>query len=126
MDLEPIVSRPAEGRDQGWVNVDDLPVVSPHHPLAQNAQVPGQDDKADVMGLQHIQQGVVQRLLGGVIPAAEDGGLNAVLPGPLQGVSVLGGGDAQGDLPPGELPRPLGVDEGLEIGPPAGDKHCDV
>ena len=126
VDMKSIAPRSGEGGDQGGVDVQNGVGEGPDHLLGEDGHKSGQHHQLDVQLVQLVHQGHGHGPVGGVIPPVYHIAGDARLFGPLQGVSVGGGGDHGGDGAVYDLAPALGIDEGLKIGPAAGDQHGDA
>ena len=125
MDPQPIESLPAEGGDQGGVDVDDPVRPPPDEVRGQNGQEPGQNDQVHLILRQLSRQRRLEPGGAQLLPGHGKGG-DAPAPGPLQGKGVRIAGEDQHNLPVGEGPCRLGVEQRLQIGAAAGDQHGDA
>ena len=110
VDVEAVAAHPAEGGDEGGVDVEHRVGVGLEQLLRHDGHEAGHHHQVDVQLPQPLHQGGGHRP---GVPPGEDVARDAGLFGPLQGVGVGGGGQDGGELSVHQLPPPLGVDEGL-------------
>ena len=125
MDLQTVHPLPAEGRDQGGVNIQDAPGPAGGEVRREDGEEARQDDKVHPVLGKKLRKGGLKRL-----PAPQGLGRqglprDAEALGPRQGVGSLPVRDHKDDLPMGDAPLAPGVQQGLEIRAAAGDQHRD-
>ena len=127
VDMEAIAAHSAEGGDEGGVDIDDGVGVGLEQLLREDGHKAGHDHQIGPYRLpqQAGQGGSVAAAVGEVPPGEHIAGDAGVL-GTLQGEGVRSGGDDGGDPAIHQLSPPLGVDQGLQIGPAAGDQDGDT
>ena len=106
-------ARPAEGRDERRVDVQDAARVGRNDAGPQHGEEPGQHHKVDVVGFQLVQQSGVEIFAAFVVPAADHHAFHPGLGGPLQRIDAGLGGHHQRDPAVGVLPAGLAVQQGL-------------
>ncbi len=121
VDLEPVVALAAERGDQGRVDVDDPLRPLLDEVLGQDGQKARQEDEVRLVFPELFQQAGFKVRLAQLLPGHGEAG-HAVVFGPLQGVGPGGTGEHHHDLPVGDLPALLGLEQGLQIGAAAGDQ----
>ena len=94
-------------------------------PARQQAHEAGEADQFDPGGVQGVVHGRFEARLVGVVAVADDGGRDTRLPGALQPIGVGLVGQHQHDFRR-EGGIGAGVDQGLEIAPPARDQDTDL
>ena len=126
VDVEAIAARSGEGGNQGGVDVQNGVGEGLDHLLGEDGHKPGQHHQLDVQLTELVHQGHGHSPVGGIVLPGEDIAGDARLFGPLQGIGLGGGGNHGGDGAVYDLAPALGIDEGLKIGPAAGDQHGDA
>ena len=120
MGTQAVHSRPAEGRDQRRVHVQDAARISRDDAGAQHGQKARQHHQIDLVRPQRFQQRSVKFLAGGVVLAAHHTAFHTRLCGAFQRKDAGLGGHYQRDFTIGVLAPGLAVQQRLQIGAAAG------
>ena len=113
----------AKARDEGRVNVDDLSRVLPDHLRRDGHQEAGQHHQIRLVLLHLLQEGAVEGRPVLIVLGGHAHRRDAVLLGPLQGVSATVVADHSLHGGPCDLSAVYGVQNGLEIGSASGHHH---
>ena len=126
MGAQAVHAGPTEGRDERRVNIQDAAGIGFNDTGAQHGKEPGQHHQIDVVAFQRFQQGRVKFLAGGVVLAADHNALHTGFCSPLQRKDTGLGGYHQRNFTIGVLAPGFAVQQGLQIGAAARNKHSYV
>ena len=121
MGAQAVHTRPAEGRDERRVHVQDAARIGRDDAGPQHRQKACQHHKVDVVCFQRAQQGRVKLFAVVVVPAAHHAALHTGLCGTFQRIDAGLGGHHQSDLSVGVFAAGLTVQQGLQVGAAAGN-----
>ena len=112
-----------EAGEQGRVDIQDSILKGLNEFRADQAHIPGQTHGPDTEILQDVYYRSIMGLPGGVLGLRNNPGWNSVLGSPLQ--SFDSGHIGDNELNAG-IQNPLfnTIDEGLQVGSPAGNENC--